>query len=73
MTTDLEDPEESSLHKTAKWDEVYAHALEKYKGDDTKAVSFVRGWFSAGEVMNPTKKEKAIDVISKPKTKSRVK
>lgn len=38
----------TELKKNAKWDEVYTYALEKYKGDESKALSFTRGWFNYG-------------------------
>jgi hypothetical protein len=42
-------------HKKSSWDEVFRYALDKYKGNEERAVKFCRGWFSAGEVMKANK------------------
>lgn len=36
-------------HKKSSWDEVFRYALDKYKGNEERAVKFCRGWFSAGK------------------------
>lgn len=41
--------EDKIPHKDATFDELLAYALEKYKGNEERAMRFIRGWYSVGE------------------------
>lgn len=58
-TNDQDIPDSHNLpHKTAQWDEVFIYALDKYKGNEDKALKFCRGWFSCGEQLRFNKEKK---------------
>lgn len=45
-------------NKKSNWDEVFIYALDKYKGNEDKALKFCRGWFSCGEALRLSKEKK---------------